>query len=614
MNKVMSSNIQYNFILDQMRHQVVKAFLTEITSGALEYYFFYANPFPWSDANDLPTTPTQTVFQELSTKSNIIGLKQITANDILLGLKKHMWEAGVQYKQYEYSANTIPLSGSEADSNFVFTSNNNIYLCLDNGSEVEVNAGVSKIAFKQTGVGQEPNHTSGKATYDDGYTWQFMYSIDLSTLRKFNTPDYIPIDITAGDNPQAIASAIPGTVDRIDIVSVLSTGGLDTYGGEGFSLRFRDPDGVIAPMPEIPIYVDGNGEVNASASITIREVSGGTGAIDIGNELGSNALNGVVDNLYPSNTTNFDPDKGFVVDDWGSGYHICANTWIPIKIRQESSINNAGYTPAYGIARVNDEGILDAIRITRPGAGYTTDVAQIVQSSAVAYASVNTANTSLKKIRIETAGTNFTKASAIPVTTGWVAEARLAPVISPPFGHGSNPEVELDALAVILNVRVKGDANNLNFSVDNSFRTVGIITSVNEYDSEDDENIPAQSAELTNMISLRCKNPIDLDKFVINEFIVGDNSGGIARIVDIINETNTIRVIRPMNGANYLDFEVGENIYLLNDPTIESPPEVTEIIKPTYQPLSGTLLFINNREAVERSSTQIETFNFILTL
>ena len=187
-------------------------------------------------------------------------------------------------------------------------------------------------------------------------------------------------------------------------------------------------------------------------------------------------------------------------------------------------------------------------------------------------------------------------------------------MISPPFGHGSNPEVELDALAVILNVRVKGDANNLNFSVDNSFRTVGIITSVNEYDSEDDENIPAQSAELTNMISLRCKNPIDLDKFVINEFIVGDNSGGIARIVDIINETNTIRVIRPMNGANYLDFEVGENIYLLNDPTIESPPEVTEIIKPTYQPLSGTLLFINNREAVERSSTQIETFNFILTL
>jgi len=216
-------------------------------------------------------------------------------------------------------------------------------------------------------------------------------------------------------------------------------------------------------------------------------------------------------------------------------------------------------------------------------------------------------------------GMNFTKASAITVSPETTRDARLSPVISPAFGHGSNPDIELDALAVILNVRVQGDADNPNFSVINGFRSTGIITSVLEYNPEPDEEKnekeidSASSSELTNMITIVCNNTVDTDKYVPNEFIVGNDSGAIARIVDVVD--NTIRCIKPVDGTNYLEFTAGEVVYLLNDPVIPtSPPEISEIIKPTYQPLSGTILFINNRETVERSSTQIETFNFILKL
>jgi len=349
-----------------MDYQVVKAFLEEISNGDLEYYFFYANPFPWDETEDIPYEPAQTVEQQLITKSNIIGLKKISGNDIVLGLEKYVWSSGTQYKQYEFGTDTLPLSGDEEDSSYVFTSDNNVYLCLDNGSKIIIDNDVSKIEYKQTESSYEPNHTSGKMTYDDGYVWQYMFTIESATLRKFNTPDYVPVDLSSGTNPQSIASAIPGTVDRIDILADDD----DVYGGENFDVQYRDENGDIQSLLEVPIYVNGNGDANASAEINIIAVSS-DGEIDIGSNFGPNALNGVIDNLYPNNNTEFELNGGFAVTDWGSGYTYDVDySWIPIMIRQESSINNVGFTPAYGIARVNADGVLDAIRITRKGAGY----------------------------------------------------------------------------------------------------------------------------------------------------------------------------------------------------------------------------------------------------
>ena len=398
----------------------------------------------------------------------------------------------------------------------------------------------------------KPTHVTNEITAKtDGYKWKYMFTLSDSLVRKFFVPGFLPVtfDQTVVDN---------ATVGSIENINVLS-------GGDGYPA-----DRSIDSEDALPVFVGGDGDQNASAEVTI--------------------------------STNNGEVIGITVTDGGSGYPYAPEDNIPVAIRQIGT--NGAIQNAYGLADTDASGEVVSVTPVIGGSGYTTGQAFVVQSSAEGLAETDS-NGQVFRAEIATArsGKNFRKGFARVVAETQGTEAEVRPVISPFRGHGAAPEVELIAKHVLINLRFAYDEGDGDFTIANNFRRIGLIVDPFEQ---------GNSTETASAPTLDAKHRITLDvsnaNFTEDDTIVGLTSGAIGLQVDVFDE-NILRVIRDDEISNSIDFQVGEVIKGLDSGVTAV---ITNIEPPEVEQYSGNILFINNREAIDRRDDQIESITLVM--
>ena len=517
-------------------------------------YFFYARPFNHSGENaDVSIeAPLATSSYETALKSNIIALKRVDASDLAIGVRRHSWQTGETYFPYDDSQDL-------SNKKFYVISQNNVFLCIDNNMDSPSISNPSDSELET----DKFTHTS------DGYVWKYLYTLPVGFTRKFNIVNYIPIV----ENEDVKNGAIPGTINRIEakVKDEISIELLPSTWAPSFQARNE-------ALTYIPLFVHGSGKMYEAQGATIGTNNGIISALSQFNETG-------IDNTYLSTP----------------------NRYIPFWIRSET--NTGATNQAYFLAKLNEDGLIDTstIEYINRGEGYSNGgPCTIVQSSCLAYI-LFTDSGQIKRVEINEHGRDFLSANVVPVVSApHVNNFDFHPIISPTFGYGASALTDLQATTLLTNVRIAYEEEGGAFSTQNEFRSIGLISGVKEYFADESIEGEATSLTLTGMTTLlldSVPSTLSLDD------VVSSDNGARGRVVDIFD--NKIRIIQPAEDANTIPFEKGFNLTLLD---ASETTLITDVIRPSYSTLSGSLLYIDNRQPISRNPDQIETINFILSI
>lgn len=288
------------------------------------------------------------------------------------------------------------------------------------------------------------------------------------------------------------------------------------------------------------------------------------------------------------------------------------NYYIPVKTAT-STDTDPGDITQYNVqqdAETATKGKIYRIVVEEGGTGYGTTAATKPTvtikgngtSATVTASGITVVGGVVKAIELDTYGSGYTQAE-VQISggsgTGLVARA----VITPDNGHGTDPVKELGAYYIATNVKLEYEDGN-DIIIDNGFRQVGIIKDPFEFGTTtlatDTTLSGLQYMEVT---GLTAPNP--------GEVITGNTSGAYA-FVDRVIESGGAGTIKYHQNAKtgYVAFQDGETISGAG--SYSAGGTITALGNPDYEPYSGDILFIENRDPINRSATQIEDIKIII--
>ena len=195
--------------------EATNTFVYTVGSSNSAHYFYVAKPQPWTNtsggADDSAfVSPNNSVSQvELDVYDDMLFGKLITSSDIGRVVPKYTWTSNTIYSQYDqndanlYTKNFYVVTTDVNDEY-------NVYKCIDNN-------GNTASTIKPT-----LQNTSGTFKTADGYTWKYMYTIDVQSNTRFTTTGFMPV-VT---NSNVQSNAVAGTIDVIRVVT----------GGNGYNV------------------------------------------------------------------------------------------------------------------------------------------------------------------------------------------------------------------------------------------------------------------------------------------------------------------------------------------------------------------------------------------
>lgn len=147
-----------------------------------------------------PEERKNTVTDDNSIWEDINFLQKIRDNEVAIVARRVNWTRGNVY--YPYDSNGIPETGASGPERNYYAMNedNEVFVCMGaNEKNRHDQYGLSNSTVK-------PTRTNQNTVLSDGYTWRFLYKIDLGDT-KFLTNTYMPIpDINEYDIVPSSAS------------------------------------------------------------------------------------------------------------------------------------------------------------------------------------------------------------------------------------------------------------------------------------------------------------------------------------------------------------------------------------------------------------------------
>ena len=206
-------------ITDKLKKQLLLSIVDDVDSADNNYFIGIGKSEAWN-ATDAAPTPKNSLRDERNLGLSLQSVKAIA--DKSLVVPRTDWSSGAIYSSYNDN-----IEGHPASSYYVFTDDNHVYICLQQGRNAAGNAVNSTV---------KPTGTSGNAFKTaDGYIWKFLYSIGALTASKFLSSNFLPvtfIETTDSDSPASI-------VEQKGIQDVAVAGEIVGYtvtsGGTGYT-------------------------------------------------------------------------------------------------------------------------------------------------------------------------------------------------------------------------------------------------------------------------------------------------------------------------------------------------------------------------------------------
>ena len=560
-------------------------FKSRIEDATDRLFLFYGRPYAYDDdspAGDAPPAPQDSVSDDIETRKAIMALRLIRSDDATNAFVLNAngidanWQSGRVYDEY---SNLIDLSSKQY---YVFTDESKLYICLNNNGD-------RNSTIKPSSNDGAPFDTS------DGYRWKLLIDYRDSRLRKFNAPTHLPVPPQT--STEILVSKDGGQLERLDLAIGAFDSPPNSPQGYDYTESLDSPQSLNSPesREEIPLFIKGDGDDVRTARGTVSGRVGVTLAT-------------------------------VSIDNAGSGYYNDAvRGSVPVELRLTNpSEALSNFSLAYGLATVSSTGTITGVSVVNAGNGYP-DAASltIVQSSAIAYANVDTSNgkiiedSVIKPFTIEQTGKNFTTATVVSVVDAAVntADESIDPILSPIAGHGNNIKSELNATSLFINVRITSGINE--FSNSNDFRQIGIMA------NPKNTNTPSTAiidnfVDASSSITVTAVGSSNFDNISADAIIEGRSSLHKGRLIDVLTVTGspTKRKIRFLNDPSEpitSNFTPGETVDITGGGAdgflVGGASEVTSSAVDIMK--SGEILFINNNNPITRTADQSETINFI---
>ena len=387
-------------------------FVQSVTTYADSYYVFAGKHTPYVGSSDLVITqPEDSVKQNvISVYDDMLFGKRVTSTDVNKVIPRYDWTAGNVYAQYDDT------DGELLTKEFYAVVNAGaqylVYKCLYN------NNGANS-TVEPSGTDQNPFETP-----NDGYIWKYMYTANDTYMSKFATASFMPLIA----NTSVATNATDGSIEVIAIDPDNAGDRYDNY----FSGTFVSINDIKVGGNEL-IY-----KISASAS----------GLDHFYDTCIIKMTSGAASGEFRIITGYTGSTRQIVLESGDGGF----NNVVAIGDTYEIS--------PYVV--VFDNG----------GTKQTNCIARAVISS--------TSGNSVSKVEILNAGSGYRSAvcvilapSVITGLTGW-SNASLRAIISPPGGHGSNPENELGANRACISIKFQENESGF-VTLENDYRQVGVL-------------------------------------------------------------------------------------------------------------------------------------------
>ena len=399
----------------------------------------------------------------------------------------------------------------------------------------------------------QPTQTLTSPTAEsDGYTWKYMYTIGVADSTKFLTNSYMPVK-TISLSAEGVVAATTSSSTTV----TLTASNLDILVG---------------------MTVSGS---NISGTPTVSARSGNVLTLSTSQTLTSADILTFVfanDAAAEANLTEADFAQ-----------------YLNQKASRDSST-------AAGIER---------IEVTAGGTGYTSaPTVTITGDGSGATATATVAGNVVTSITVTGKGTNYSVAD-ITISGGGGSDATARAVLAPKQGHGVDPVSELGGFFTSLNVQLDGADGNGDITVGNDFRQISLIKNPRVY------NATPLAGAIASADTLKATNYLDFDSGVtvtdysVDELLVGQTSGAQAYVVEIDSSNGYIHY-HQNDKTGYADFTDGEDITGQTSNTTGALESSNAVGNPEVDRMSGDILFLENRDPISRTTTQIEDIKVIL--
>ena len=243
--------------------------------------------------------------------------------------------------------------------------------------------------------------------------------------------------------------------------------------------------------------------------------------------------------------------------------------------------------------------------VTSGGSGYTSaPTVEIVGDGTGATATATVIGGVVTAINITNNGTGYTLGE-LTITGGGGEGATGYPIMSPGVAHGADPVTELGGFYVAVTTRFEYDDGDSDFIVGNNFRQVGLIKN----------QLAANGTAIntaTTFSALRTMQLQAAEDLNNGDYIEGTTSNAVAYIDDI--DTDTLLVKFHQNSkTGFKSFVDGEAIAgSTGVGGIGTLAGSNAIGDSEYTPNSGQIIFIESRDPINRSVSQIEDVKIII--
>ena len=404
----------------------------------------------------------------------------------------------------------------------------------------------------------QPTQTLTDPTAEsDGYTWKYMYTISVADAEKFLTNSYMPVKTVSMSASATVAVA--STTTTIVLTETVQ----DIHVG---------------------MTVSGT---NVGSGKTVSAINGSVLTIS-GAPTGS--VSGILTFAYANNAA-----AEAVLSEGDYAQYLN-------QIASRDSSTAAGIERIEVTAAGTSYTGKPTVTITGDGSGATVAAGNITMAGSGSSQTVSA-------ITVENKGTNYRFAD-ITITGAGGSDATARAVITTKAGHGVDPVSELGGFFISLNSKLDGNDGS-DLTVDNDFRQITLFNEPRVYNATPLAGNIATADTLKGTKYLDFNSSANVSNYTVDELIVGGTSGAQAYVVEIDSSNGYLRY-HQNSKTGYTAFANGEVITGQTSSTTGTLETSAAVGAPEVDRASGEILFLENRNPINRTTSQIEDIKVII--